>query len=376
MNDDELDLWLSIHNDQLDEQINARVNLELRRQQVRSATASEPPGDEPDMTEVHAIWAEQVHPTDSRSRRGRVRRAITRPASIRPPKRSSTRLSARYKRKSADATRSMAVIFVVLCMLVLSAVVGNFVNQRKTALPPSELVIGIALAEGAGMVEEIGRSKFAIELADWLADNLHYSPVKLHSFIDSGDNVEMLRRGEVDMIITSKPVTDQPGAEVLFTGPYLMVQGGVLVRAGSTAIRTIEDLAGKRVCTWDGAKYREQSMRLGNSVPVEKDLLSSCLDALKSGDLDAVAGDRLLLWGIAKADGLGELSVVPGLNFGDRQRYGIELARGNLGKCNEVRDAIRRFITSGAWDRVFEAAMPDLSPAMLRPDADHLDRCG
>lgn len=345
MNDDELDLWLSIRNEQFDARINANISVESRRQRVRSAAASAPDVDEPAMVEVGR----------------RVRRSIARPA-----------------------IHSLAVILVVLCLLVSSAVIGDFANQWGAAPPPRErgrtMIIGVPTnVQGTGMMQETHRYGFAYELANWLAEDLHYSPRTFYSFSDldgyPDDHTEMLRRGQVDMIITPNPIKAQRGTGVLFAGPYLMTQGGVLVRPDGTAIRGIEDLDGKRVCTWGESTYKEQSMRLGNSVPIEKDVLSSCVDALVAGTVDAVAGDQLLLSEIAKAREGNKLSVVPGLNFGGQQRYGIELEYGNVGECNEIRDAIRRFITSGAWDHAFQANMPDVPPAALKPDPDHLDRC-
>lgn len=393
MNDDELDLWLSIQNEQLDAQINAKIDLELRRQQLRSAAASAPPVDEPDLAEAHAIWSERTNPTGPRpervpSARGRVRRSTTRPGFIRP-KRSSTYLSPRVsvprgRRNPAHATRGMAVVLVVLCLLVASALIGDFANQWGAAPPPRErgktIVIGVPTNVGDAGMAEADRYGFAYDLADWLAEDLNYSPKTFYSFSDLDGfpdyYMEMLGRGEVDMIIDPEPITGQRETEVLFAGPYLLTQGGVLVRSGGAAIRTIDDLDGKRVCTWGESTYKEQSMRLGNSVPIEKDALASCVEALAAGSVDAVAGDQLLLSETAKGEGANTLSVVPGLNFGGQQRYGIELEPDRVGDCNEIRDAIRQFITSGAWDHAFQANMPDVPAAAHKPDPDHLDRCG
>ena len=334
MNDDELDLWLSVHNEQLDERINAKIDLESRRQQVRSATVPEPDDDEPDLIDVHAIWSEHVDPTGSRPRRGRVRRVITRPVPVRPKKRSSTRMSpsvpvARYRRKTADATRSLAVILVVLFLLVSSAVLGEFANQRGTSSSPygrgKSVVIGVPTdMSDFGMTQEAHRYGFAYDLANWLADDLHYSATTFYGFpaLDGigADHREMLRSGQVDMFITPTSMADQRGTEVSFVGPYMITQGGVLVRADSTAILTVEDLDGKRVCTWRESTYKEQSRRLGSSTLVEKDDLSSCVEALVVGGVDAVAGDQILLAEAARLQETSELTVVPGLSFGGEQR--------------------------------------------------------
>lgn len=387
MNDDELDLWLSTRNEQLDARINATIDLESRRRQVRSATASEPHDDEPDLVEVHAIWSEHAAPTGSRRRR--VRRAMRRPGSVRPKNRSATHLSpggsvAGHSRKPADATRSLAVILVVLFLLVSSAVLGELGDRWGTSSSPHgrdrSVAIGVPTDNwDLGMAQEAYRYGFAYDLANWLADDLDYSPTTFVSFPARDgygtDHREMVRSGQVDMVLTPTAVADPRGTGVSFAGPYLVTEGGVLVRADSTAILTVEDLDGERVCTWRESTYKEQTRRLVGSTLVEKDDLSSCVEALVAGEVDAVAGDQIILAEVVRVREANELTVVPGVDFGGQQHYGIELARGDAGECAEVREAIRRFITSGAWERAFQVNMSYAAPFAHKPDPDQLDPC-
>jgi glutamate transport system substrate-binding protein len=354
MNDEELDLWLNAHNDRFNAEINARVNLELRRQQVRAATQ---PGRVP-----------------SAGRRGR--RAMRRSVSSRP--------SPRDKRKPADTARGLAVLLGVLFLLVSSAVVGEFGDQWGTSSPNGRdrrLVIGVPTDNSElGMAQEAHRYGFAYDLANWLADDLHYSAPTFYGFavLDGfqHDHTEMLRSGQVDMFVTPTAVPAERGREVLFAGPFMVTQGGLLVRADAAALPLVEDLDGKRVCAWSESTYKEQSRHLGGSTPVEKRDLSSCVEALVAGDVYAVAGDQILL---AEAARIGEengLAVVPGLDFGGRQYYGVELEPDNVGECDEIREGIRRFITSGAWDRAFHVNMSYLATRdPYKPDPDQLDPC-
>jgi glutamate transport system substrate-binding protein len=364
MNDEELDLWLSVHNHQLDAQINANIDLESRREQVRTATASEPRGDEADMADVHAIWSEQF----PRRVPSVTKLSATRPVPL-------------CNRKSV--IHSAAVVLLVLFVLASSAVLGDLAGQWGAAPAPepgNSVVIGVPSdMSSSGMPQEAQRYGFAYDLANWLVDDLHYSPVTLYSFSDLDglhfDHTEMVRSGEVDMFLTPTSTAGQRGAGISFAGPYLITQGGVLVRADSTAIHSVEDLDGKRVCVWNESTYKKQSTRLGNSVPVEKRYLSACVEALAAGSVDAVAGDQIILSEVAKVEKATALSVVPGVSFGGQQSYGIALEKGNAGQCDKIRDAIRQFITSGAWDHAFQLTMPDVPPAAYKPDPDHLDRC-
>jgi glutamate transport system substrate-binding protein len=269
-------------------------------------------------------------------------------------------------------------------LLVSSAVVGEFGDRWGTSSPngrDKSLVIGVPTDNSElGMTQEAHRYGFAYDLANWLADNLHHSATTFHGFpvVDGFqyDHTEMLRSGQVDMLITPTAVPAGRGRGVLFAGPFMVTQGGVLVRGEGTALPAVEDLAGKRVCTWRVSTYDEQSRRLGGSTPVEKKDLSSCVQALVAGDVYAVAGDQILLAEVARVEEANNLTVVPGLTFGGRQSYGIELEHDNVGECDEIREGIRRFITSGAWARAFQVNMSYMAAQDAhKPDPDQLDPC-
>lgn len=396
MNDDELDRWLSTHNDQLDARISEKIDLEARRERVRFATASEPHDDEPGTAEAHAIWSEHVEPTGRRPRRGRVRtsgrrvrRATTRPASGRRARRSFTHLDpsepvAGYRRTSADVTRGLAVILAVLFLLVSSTLISELDGRWGPSAPhgrDKSVIIGVPTDSSEfGMAQQAHRHGFGYDLASWLADDLDYSVTTFHGFptLDGfgADHREMLRTGQVDMLVTPTSVTDERATDISFAGPYLVTEGGVLVRTGDTEVLTLDDLADKRVCTWRESTYREQTRRLDVSALVEEDDFSSCVGALVSGRVDAVAGDQILLEEAARVQETNDLSVLPGATFGGRQGYGIELERDDVGECDEIREGIRRFITSGAWERAFQVNISYVAgKSMHKPDPDQLAPC-
>jgi glutamate transport system substrate-binding protein len=264
---------------------------------------------------------------------------------------------------------------VVFCLLVPSAAVGYLADQRAAESPPRErveLVIGVSTdLPGWGLTQGARRSGFDLDLANYLADELHYTPTFVR--VRDEDRREMLRSGQVQLVISHFSVTEERTRDISFAGPYLQTRQGLMGLTDGPQIRTIEDLSGKRVCVVNGSTAADQFSEHDITVIGNPDL-QSCALGTRSGEFDATAADQILLFGITKAY-RGSLAVVPDLTFGDLEHYGVGLEYGNTKLCNELRDGIRRFITSDAWDDAFQANLPDVPSAAYKPDPGLLDRC-
>jgi glutamate transport system substrate-binding protein len=192
------------------------------------------------------------------------------------------------------------------------------------------------------------------------------------------DRDRALVDGRVDLVVDVYSITDERRKSVLFAGPYLITQQGVMVRAGDRRIRNLAQLDGKSVCTPAGSTSREQLTEGGMKdrvVVIEELGMRECVDSLLAGEVDAVSADQLILYGFARAD-RGHLSVVPALRFGAHERYGIGLRRGEVARCEALTGMIKDFIVNGEWDRFFEANFGDLPRrADYKPDVDRLDPC-
>ncbi|MFE4463074.1 glutamate-binding protein, partial [Nocardia tengchongensis] len=81
------------------------------------------------------------------------------------------------------------------------------------------------------------------------------------------------------------------------------------------------------------------------------DTYSLCVEALKSGAVDAVTTDDIILRGYA-AQSPGALKVVG--NTFTVEKYGIGVKKGDTESRGKINDAIDAMITSGAWKAALE----------------------
>jgi ABC-type amino acid transport substrate-binding protein/two-component sensor histidine kinase len=96
-----------------------------------------------------------------------------------------------------------------------------------------------------------------------------------------------------------------------FTFPYLTMHGTIVVRADETAIRTLDDLAGRRVAVMDGDNAEEFLRRIDTGAEiVTTDTFEVALKELADGRHDAVVTQRLVALQLIKKAGLTNLRMI------------------------------------------------------------------
>ncbi|HEY0639397.1 MAG TPA: transporter substrate-binding domain-containing protein [Pseudonocardiaceae bacterium] len=271
------------------------------------------------------------------------------------------------------------VALTTLCLATLVACDGG--TLPPPPLLPPVVAVGVSSDHpGFGFNDEATsvHSGFDIDLARWLGQ--HMSPQFTVNLIDTAvdERIPGLKDGRLQLVINTFSITDARRAEVDFAGPYLITRQGVLVRTGNTAIRRIDDLAGQPVCaSATSTSVDELSKVLGNRasiIPAAGGL--ECAGKLVNGEVVAVVGDQLALYGYA-VNRPAELDVVEGLTFGSKENLGIGLPNGSTELCEKLTEKLREFITSGAWNQFFESnlAAEGLQPSHYRPEPEELDDC-
>jgi glutamate transport system substrate-binding protein len=178
------------------------------------------------------------------------------------------------------------------------------------------------------------------------------------------------------MVVATYSITDARREKVGFAGPYMLTQQGIMIRAADRAkYQKLDDLSGKTVCSTTGSTSIEQlSSQLGFSVTKREETVPvTCMNDLLANQVDAVSTDQLLLYGLAKNNS--QLYVPPDMLFGQQQRYGAGLPRGDTAKCQAVTEKLKHFINDGLWDRYFDDNLGDVPKQGHKPDANRLDPC-
>lgn len=165
--------------------------------------------------------------------------------------------------------------------------------------------------------------------------------------------------GRCDAVLMSQAITEQRKAVVDFTVPYGVFDEAAFVRRDS-GIRQVEDLTGRRVGAIDGTTNMEaaRTIRGAEIVPFGHgdNIFVEMIEAVRSGEIDALIDDELVLVGIA-AKSYPDLEVpfvIP-----TRNRYGIAVKPGADRLRAALDDALLALIASGeleaSWNRWFPA---------------------
>ncbi|MEV4842470.1 transporter substrate-binding domain-containing protein [Micromonospora matsumotoense] len=229
---------------------------------------------------------------------------------------------------------------------------------------------GFSLVTGVGKYDG-----FDAEFVQWLVDQHKWNARPF--VVAAKDREQVIQEdsaGET-IVISSYSITDKRRKLVGMAGPYLKTRQGVLVRAGEKRVRSTNDLRVLSVCTVTGTTSEEQLREQDVTRLTLLDGFEECVGLLKSGRVDAVSTDLLILYGFVKAE-KGAVEVVPDLTFGKSEEYGIGFKLGDTAMCVLLTDSIKAFIDSGTWRTYYRNHdFPPDREDDSRPDPNNLDPC-
>lgn len=173
---------------------------------------------------------------------------------------------------------------------------------------------------------------------------------------------ESLRSGEVDMIAAAYSIYHERANEVSFGGPYTITHQALLIPSGNTEINGLNDLHGKVVCSAAGSWSAEMIITtLTDTEMREHATYTECVEDLRSGQVDGVTTDELILQGYA-ADNPGEFRIVELMDRGaplTMERYGIGVRKDDTEATDAMNKALQAMLDDGTFDRLVTANMPD-----------------
>lgn len=170
----------------------------------------------------------------------------------------------------------------------------------------------------------------------------------------SAQRETLIQNGEVDMIAATYSINEARSETVNFGGPYLLTHQALLVREDETEINSVDDLDGRILCSVTGSTPAQTVKDVLPGVQLQEyDTYSSCVEALRQGNIDALTTDATILNGYA-AQSPGQFQVVEmtqddGSSFTD-EYYGIGLTRDDQEGTDAINAALEEMHTSGAFD--------------------------
>jgi glutamate transport system substrate-binding protein len=166
----------------------------------------------------------------------------------------------------------------------------------------------------------------------------------------------LLQNGTVDLVFASYTITEARKPKVTFGGPYVIVQQDTMTRADDFRITKTADLRGKRICQAEGSNsYRRivdppPDGKLGiPAVLVPAQNYSDCVRKLRTGQLDAVSTENLLLAGFAEAEpGRFKLLNDPITD----ENWAVGIKKGDTATCEAVNEAVADMWRDGTATRL------------------------
>jgi glutamate/aspartate transport system substrate-binding protein len=215
-------------------------------------------------------------------------------------------------------------------------------GYRQGAVPfsflgPGDRPYGYSIDLCHEIVEDLAR---AVGVASLRIEYRHVIP---------GDRIEQVVKGKIDLECGATTNTAERRKEVAFS-PLIYVAGTrLLVRRGSP-VRSVRDLAGRKVIVVRGTTNEEAMQQVATTAARGATVLTAddhtqALEKLASGDADALAADDILLAGYLAEKGLrGQYAIVGDLL--SYEPYGLMFVRDDAALAEVVNAAFARLATS------------------------------
>ena len=286
-------------------------------------------------------------------------------------------------------TRSKAAVAAVSLSFLLAACGGDGGGDVEVEESP-EFESGTTMAEiaergtvtvgtkfdqpGFGLLGlEDTPEGFDVEIAKIIAAEMGIAPEDIE-WVETPSAVreEVIERGEVDYVVATYTINDERKERISFAGPYYVAGQQLMVMADNDTIQGPEDLADNpdaKVCSVTGSTPSEQIREyLANpNQLVLFDVYDKCADALRTGQVDVVTTDNVILLGfVSESDG--EFKLV-GEQFTD-EPYGIGIEKGDTEFCEFINQALQD--NEDAYNEAWESTAGQVegveAPTLPEPD--------
>lgn len=212
------------------------------------------------------------------------------------------------------------------------------------------------------------RTGFDVDIARWIAASLGFDEDKIEfKPIASANREQAIVNGDVDYYVGTYSINDKRKEQIAFAGPYFITGQGLLVAADNEDIKSEADLsADTTVCSATGSTPIQNIRDNFPDVPTKEfDLYSACVEALLSGEVQAVTTDQAILIGYAAQDP-DNLKVV-GEPFTE-ERYGVGLAKDDAA----LQEFINKMFTDGGdiWQAIFDKNLGSSGIEVSQPTVD------
>ncbi|HEV3365688.1 MAG TPA: glutamate ABC transporter substrate-binding protein [Acidimicrobiia bacterium] len=196
---------------------------------------------------------------------------------------------------------------------------------------------------------------FDVEIAKIIVGDLGIPEGKINWVeTPSGVREEKIQQGAVDMIVATYTINAPRKERVSFAGPYYVAGQDLMVKKDNTTITGPESLkaAKARVCSVSGSTPAEKIKSYVDPAQlVLFDVYSKCADGLRTGQVDVVTTDNVILLGLIDKSG-GAFKLV-GKPF-TSEPYGIGIRKGDVQFCKFINETLQNAVADGRYKAAWE----------------------
>jgi polar amino acid transport system substrate-binding protein len=187
--------------------------------------------------------------------------------------------------------------------------------------------------------------------------------------VTSANRLDVLERGEIDLVANSMTITCDRKVRAAFTTNYFDSGQRVMVRQGS-GIRGIADLGGKKVCAPAGTtSIRTIAEAPAKPIPVAVVDWTDCLLLLQQSRVEAISTTDSILIGLLQQDPTTEM-------VGERftlEPHGFAIALRNPDLVRFVNGVLEQIRADGRWTAIYTNWLRTLGPIPPPPPAKYTD---
>jgi len=184
---------------------------------------------------------------------------------------------------------------------------------------------------------------FDVEVAKIIAGALGIAPEDITwEEATSAVREEVIEDGKVDYVVATYTINEERAQRITFAGPYYVAGQQLMVNADNDAIAGPDDIADNpdmKVCSVTGSTPSEQIKEYLASEDqlVLFDVYDKCADALRTGQVDIVTTDNVILLGFV-SESEDEFKLV-GEQFTE-EPYGIGIEKGDVEFCEFINETL------------------------------------
>jgi glutamate transport system substrate-binding protein len=206
---------------------------------------------------------------------------------------------------------------------------------------------------------------FDVETSKIIAAKLGIPADKIE-FVEAPSKVreDVLQQKTVDMVVATYTINNERKQKVSFAGPYYIAGQDLMVKSDNTTIIGPESLkpTNARVCSVTNSTPAKTIVDKGYVDQANLtlfDVYSKCADALRTGQVDAVTTDNVILSGLVDQSG-GQFKLVD--KPFTQEPYGIGISKGDVAFCQFIDQSLKEAEADGSYRAAWESTAGKVRP--------------